>query len=60
VNAFVGVLDLDDLGDADRERILGPLHEAERKADRRGKGEAAPDPAGAPKAPEDPAAKKPG
>jgi hypothetical protein len=62
VTAFVAVLALEDLSDADRARILGPLEEAERKADRRApKGEATePTPkkgADAPAAPADPTAK---
>lgn len=36
VTAFVATLDLEDaLTEADREKILGPLHRAEQKADRR-------------------------
>ncbi|MEO7327064.1 MAG: hypothetical protein ABI193_00695, partial [Minicystis sp.] len=35
VTAFVAVLDLETLSDNDRARILSPLEDAERKADRR-------------------------
>ncbi len=44
VNAFVATLALEEnLGDADRERILGPLMRAEQKADRKRAGGAEPD-----------------
>ena len=62
ITAFVAVLDMEEnLDDADRQRILGPLREAERKADRRGKGAEATEPEATetPEAPGKPPEKKP-